>query len=65
MVTMAGRDGGQKWPELAWSLSVEVGARGAGEERKEGKRKSEKKNDEEKIVFDRIRTQNLLDVLSA
>ena len=64
MVTIAGRDGGQKWPELAWPLSVEVGARGAGEEREEGKRKSEK-NEEEKFVFERIRTEDILDALSA
>ena len=51
MVTMAGRDGGQKWPELAWPLSVEVGARGAREEREEGKRKSEKKMRRKKLYL--------------
>ena len=64
MVTIGGRDGGQKWPELAWPLSVEV--RAQVQERKERKgREKVKKNKEEKIVFERIRTQDLLDSLNA
>ena len=64
MVTMGGRDSGHKWPELAWPLSVEVG--GQAQERKERKgREKVKKNEEEKIVFERIRTQDLVDSLSA